>query len=104
MLKKSYFGYPRDIHLACIYIEPEGSSNSTQEEFNTIVNQILETPDGNEVLLCWDYNARTGLMSDLDVNATIGTNWELNTLLPPEYGDRYLLIDEIYNFENARKK
>ena len=40
VLKKSYFEFPRDIHLACIYIIPEGSSNSTQEEFNTIVDQI----------------------------------------------------------------
>ena len=36
VLKKSYFGFPRDIHLACIYIVPESSSNSTQEEFNII--------------------------------------------------------------------
>ena len=96
VLKKSFFRLPRDIHLACIYIVPEGSTNSTQDAFDLVTDQILKIPSGNDVIMCGDYNARTGSMVDLDVNFTNGTNGELNPLLPPECGERYLLIDKMY--------
>ena len=95
-LKKSFFRFPRDIYLACIYIVPEGSTNSTHDAFDLIFEQIIKIPNGNDVILCGDYNARTGSMVDLDVNFTNGTNGDLNSLLPPECSERYLLIDKMY--------
>ena len=96
VLKKSFFRFPRDIYLACIYIVPEGSTNSTHDAFDLIFEQIIKIPNGNDVILCGDYNARTGSMVDLDINFTNRTNGDLNSLLPPECSERYLLIDKMY--------
>ena len=86
----------RYIYLACIYIVLEGSTNSTHDAFDLIFEHIIKIPNGNDVILCGDYNAPTGSMVDLDVNFTNGTNGDLNSLLPSECSERYLHIDKMY--------
>ena len=52
---------------------------------------------GNDVILCGEYNARTGSMFDLNVNLTNGTSGELNPLPPSNVANGiYLSINCIH--------
>ena len=63
ILKKSFFGF-ENIYLANVYLAPEGSTYLKYNEFSLLYDQILKVPDGCGILLCGDYNARTGAMPD----------------------------------------
>ena len=81
ILKRSFFGFENDIYVANVYIVPEGSTYLKYDEFSLFYDQILKVPDGCGILLCGDYNARTGVMWDFNVNFT-GSNGDLDHLLP----------------------
>ena len=94
ILKKSFFGLENDIYLANIYKVPEGSTYLKHDEFNLLYQQILKVPDESEIALCGDYNARTGILPDIDFHAD-GSNAGLNELLPQDDLDIYDLINEM---------
>ena len=94
ILKKSFFGLENDIYLANIYIVPEGSTYLKHDEFNLLYQQILKVPDESEIALCGDYNARTGILPDIDFHAD-GSNAGLNELLPHDDLGIYDLINEM---------
>ena len=101
--KKSFFGFRNDVYLANIYIVPEGSTYLKQNEFNLLYEDILKVPDNSEVLLCGDYNARTGVKLEFDVHFS-GCNGDLNDLLPPDDGGVYYMIENMHrNGRLARK-
>ena len=81
ILKRSFFGFENDIYLAIVYIVPEGSTYLKYGEFSLLYDQILKVQDGCGILLCGDYNARTSVMPDFNVNFT-GSNGDLDHLLP----------------------
>ena len=95
ILKKSFFGFEKDVYLGNVYIVPEGSTYLRHDEFNLLYQEILKVPDDSEIALCGDYNARTGTTLDFDAHAN-GSNGGLNQLLPPDDLGVYHLINEMW--------
>ena len=95
ILKKTFFGFRNDVYLANIYIVPEGSTYLKHDEFNLLYEEILNVADNSEVLLCGDYNARTGVKLEFDVHFS-GCNGDLNDLLPPDDGGVYYMIESMH--------
>ena len=94
ILKKSFFGFEKDIYLGTVYIVPEGSTYLKYDEFNLLYQQILKVPDDSEIALCGDFNARTGITPDFDLHFN-GSNAGLNQFLPPDDLGVYHLINEM---------
>ena len=94
ILKKSFFGFEKDIYLGSVYIVPEGSTYLKYDKFNLLYQQILKVPDDSDIALCGDFNARTGITPDFSLHFN-GSNAGLNQLLPPDDFGVYQLINEM---------
>ena len=69
-LKSTFFGWDRDILIACIYFPPDGSSyihstNSRTDYFVILQEQLSKYLEECDVILCGDLNARTGGLSEI---------------------------------------
>ena len=81
-LRKQVFSLRNDIYLGNVYIVPEGSTHSNNDVFNVIMDDIAKFPLNAKILLCGDYNARTGTESDVITNEVHGTDRGLSELIP----------------------
>ena len=87
-LEKEYFNLPKDIYLGNVYIVPEGSSYLNDDVFHLIKQDIAKFSSDAQVLICGDYNARTGVASDSLVDTVYGNDNGLNEIIPD-----YCLLD-----------
>ena len=83
IMRKSFFGLKHDVYIGNIYIVPENSTYLKHDAFDILYRYIEKIPDNAEVLLCGDFNARTGEVPDF-VTHFGGSNGDLDNLLPPE--------------------
>ena len=82
-----------DIYVANVYIVPDGSVCHDDEIFYLLHDQLSKIPASAEVVLCGDYNARTGVIPDFNMDPWNGSNGEMNRLMPDDL-DRYLNVME----------
>ena len=66
ILKKGFFGIQSDIYVANVYIVPEGSTYIRNGEYNVMYDHVVKIPSDFEILLCGDFNARTGTTPTFD--------------------------------------
>ena len=97
LLKNSYFGTQCDIYIANTYIIPEGSTYDTEDVFYKIQSEISKIPQGAEVAVCEDHNARTGSLPDHHVESYEGNNGELSNLLLLKCDDIPALVEYMYH-------
>ena len=50
-LKKEYFGFKKDVFIACVYIPPENSSQTTSDAFGLLLDEITSLPKDSEVII-----------------------------------------------------
>ena len=81
-LRKDRFHLPNDIYLGNVYVVPEGSSYLNYDVFDLIKKDIAKFPSGTQVLICGDYNARTGTAPDVHFNTRYGNDNGLDTFCP----------------------
>ena len=81
-LRKNRFNFPNDIYLGNTYVVPEGSNYLNYDVFHLIKKDIAKFPADAQVLLCGDYNARTGTAPDVNFNILHGNDNGLSTLVP----------------------
>ena len=98
-LHAPFFGTGNDIYVANVYIVPDGSVYHDDEIFYLLHDQLSKIPASAEVALCGDYNARTGVIPDFNMDAWNGSNGEMNRLMPDDL-DRNLNVIE-YLYENG---
>ena len=97
LLKKSCVSTQCDIYIANAYIVPEGSTYETENVFYKIQNEISKIPQGAKIVVCGDYNARTGSLPDYHVELYEGSNGELSNLLLLECDDTSTLVEYMYH-------
>ena len=84
-LSREYFNIQNYIYLGNVYIVPEGSRYWNDDIFDRIKDDISQFPDNVKILICGDYNARTGTLSDIVGNTLNGTDKGLNDLIPHQF-------------------
>ena len=98
ILRKSFFGIKNDIYLANIYIVPENSTHLRHDEFDILKHYMEKIPHDTGVLLCGDYNARTGELPDLETHFS-GSNGDLDNLLPPDEMETHSVMEYMRNVD-----
>lgn len=66
-LDKSFFNLEEDIYVCSVYIPPSNSSREKTRDFDAFISleeQIVKYSAHGKVILCGDFNARTGLEPD----------------------------------------
>ena len=91
-----FFGLNNDIYVANIYIVPEGPSYHDKETFCLLYDQLSKIPANADIALCGDYNARTGVMSEINADFWNGGNGELDRLIPENADENSNLIEKMY--------
>ena len=94
ILKKDFFGIQSDIYVANVYTVPEGSTYIRHDEYNVIYDHVVNIPSDSEILLCGDFNARTGTTPDFDTYF-IRSNGDLDRLLPYDVTYPHQLREQI---------
>ena len=103
-LRKEYFKLPKDIYIGNVYIVPEGSSYLNADVFHLIKQDIAIFSNDAHVLICGDYNARTGVTSDTPTNTVYGNDNGLNQIVPNVcLSDHDKNIPDRYSMDNACK-
>ena len=92
IMRKSFFGLKHDVYIGNVYIVPENSTYLKHDAFDILYRYIEKIPDNAEVLLCGDFNARTGEVPDF-VTHFGGSNGDLDNLLPPEENQTSSALD-----------
>ena len=98
LLRKSFFGIKNDIYLANIYIVPENSTHLRHDEFDILKHYMQKIPHDTGVLLCGDYNARTGELPDFETHFS-GSNGDLDNLLPSDEMETHSVIEYMRNVD-----
>ena len=80
-VKKDFFGFQSDVYVANVYIVPEGYTYLMHDGYIVLYDHVVEVPNNCEILLCGDYNARTGILPDFNTHF-MGSNGDLDQLLP----------------------
>ena len=94
ILKKDFFGFQSDVYVANVYIVPEGSTYLMHDGYNVLYDHVVKVPNNCEILLCGDYNARTGILPDFDTHF-MGSNGDLDQLLPYDCLESYPLREQM---------
>ena len=94
-LEKQFFGLNDDVHIAIVYFVPEGSTNETDDPFRILQDDIAQLPDRCQFLICGDYNARTNVLPDCDIDDMFGGSGGLEDVLPDSS------IDPITNINDS---
>ena len=68
-LKRNYFKCSADTHIGCIYFPPEGSTYTPDRDCYDFLQDELAKYKGQAVLLCGDFNARTGSAGDFEIES-----------------------------------
>ena len=80
-LKSDYFGFKNDLHVANIYIVPQGSVHMRDDVFALLYEDVAHIPSHANVLLCGDYNAHRNTLSDYEIENRVGSDGNLVNLL-----------------------
>ena len=99
-LKRDFFGHPRYIYIAVVYIVPENSTHARHDPFGLLQNDIAYIPPGSQILLCGDYNAHTSIESDFVDNNDTGSDGELADYLCDINSERYVEISAMMEKNN----
>ena len=77
---KAYFGLTRPLYIACVYIPPICSSHRALNDnyFDVLESEIARFSLNADIMLCGDFNARTGNQSD-QPSTVIGSNGAMDT-------------------------
>ena len=85
------------IHIGCIYIPPAGTTYVNPEigdYFLTLEQEISKFPENEAIVLCGDFNARTGTltdhMADNYIDSVLGSTSTCNQFerdVPPRMND-----------------
>ncbi len=103
-LDKSFCGTIRDIYIGAIYIPPEYSSshiNSTLDDWDMLEKEISFFQNKGSVLLCGDFNSRTGTQQDYIFNDSCDTLLSLPSNYIPDRSDvpvRCNLDEKVNNY------
>ena len=103
ILQKSFFDLKKDVYLGNVYIVPENSAYLRHDEFDLLYHYMKKNPDNAEVLLCGDYNARTGEMPDLEAQFC-GNNGDLENLLPPEDKETHGIMEHLFDIDMLNRR
>ena len=79
-----------------IYIVPGGSSYHNKETFCLLYDQSSKIPANADIVLCGVYNARTGVMSEINADFWNAGNGELDRKIPDNADENSNLIEKIY--------
>ena len=60
----------KDYCIGVVYIPPETSTHSNVDIFTVLSEDIFNLSSFNHVFLCGDFNARTGMLSDVPIDIT----------------------------------
>ena len=63
-LKKTSFGYNKDILLGIVYLPPENSTSNTVDAFTIFYEELSSLPHNVDTLICGDFNSRTSNLPD----------------------------------------
>ena len=85
-----------DIYVANVYIIPDGPVYHDDEIFYLLHDQLSKIPGSVEVALCGDYNARTGVIPDFNMDAWNGSNGEMNRLMPDDLDRNLYVMENMY--------
>ena len=81
-LRKDRLHLRNDIYLGNVYVVPGGSSYLNYDVFDSIKKYIAKFPSGAQVLICGDYNARTGTAPDVHFNTRYDNDNGLDAFCP----------------------
>ena len=81
-LDKDFFGLTTDTYVGNVYCVPAGSTHLIDDPFDILLQDISQLPESCQILICGDYNARTGACVDYIAHDTNGSNGDLDQLLP----------------------
>ena len=82
--------------MAIIYFVPEGSTNLRDDPFTILLEDIAQLPDPCQILACGDYNARTNVLPDYDVDDMYGSSGGLEDVLPGSHIDPTVNIHDSF--------
>ena len=80
-LDKHLLGLVNGLYVANVYIVPENSVYLCHDVFHVLRDDISGFPCDSDVLVCGDYNARTGTADDIADSFLLGSNGELPSSL-----------------------
>ena len=83
-LRKEYLRLSRNVILGCVYAVAENSTHVQQDVFNILENEIACIAADHEILICSDYNGRTGRFPDFATYCTSGNDENLPYRLPDD--------------------
>ena len=83
-LRKECFGFLRDVMLGCVYIAPEHSTHTREDAFNMLESEIACISKDQDIMICGDYNARTGLLPDFSAHCLSGNDDSLPVKVPSD--------------------
>ena len=81
--------------MAIIYFVPEGSTNLTDDPFTILLEDIAQLPDPCQILACGDYNARTNVLPDYDVDMYGGSGGLEDVLSGPHIDPTVNIHDSV---------
>ena len=82
ILQKELFGLQNDLIIGNVYLVPEESSHESEDLISALYAELKSIPSESRVLLCGDYNARTGGLDDVFIEEVPGNDGDLVNLLP----------------------
>ena len=82
-LDKDYFGLETETYIANIYCVPAGSTYPIDDPFDILLHDLSQLPGPWQILVCGDYNTRTGTVNDYMIHDISGSNGDLERLLLP---------------------
>ena len=80
-LDKYIFGLETDTYIANIYGVPAGSTHLIDDPFDILLHDLSQLSAPCQILVCGDYNARTGTVDDYMIHDWSGSNGDLEHLL-----------------------
>ena len=80
-LDKSYFNLSDDIIIGNVYLYPQGSTCIEEDQFAVLLSEISSLPYQGPIILCGDFNSRTGSLCDYIKDYTTGCDGDLSPLL-----------------------
>ena len=103
-LDKNYFKSNVNMFICFIYIKPYTSKEISESIFTQLENDIASYSTQGEVMVCGDFNARTGGLSDYILNDAVTENFE-DCPTPPGYCPDYPIkrnqLDSKSNFHGS---
>ena len=69
-----------DVHIGNVYFVPPGSVHGTEDPISLLNDELQSIPSGCNVLICGDYNGRTGMCKDILSELYDGSDGDLINL------------------------